>query len=653
VSNRAHVTLGGHAWVAAMGTAILLASAVGPAGCGGSPKKTPRARMPEIKAIRDTPSVLRNTIGAQSTLRGMEPVLVSGYGLVVGLNGTGSRDVPGPVRAVMEREMLALGVGREVGAFGHLTPNELLDDPNTAVVIVSAVVPIGAPAGTMFDIQVDTLPGTSATSLEGGVLYTTNLYRGLIRPAAPATTALASARGPVFINPFASPDRPSSVVRLTQGRVLNGGVVIEPQPVFISLDAPSHTRARAIAEAINSRFPRQPGEENVARGRNEELVEITIPSRYRDNPDEFIELVRYLRTEIAYPEQAANEYVRALKEQPELSEALAWALQALGPIAIPAVRGMYEYPESRPRLAAITAGAKLGDMLAGQYLEELALVGPPGLRPSALALLADLGTDPKINLFLRDLLSDPDIGVRVAAYEALDKRGDPCIERRVVPDKFVVDVVPAAEPMVYVTMQKTPRIVIFGSSLEVRRPVFIEAWNGRLMLSATEPTQRVRVYYRDPRSDQASTGEVRPELVELVEYMAHKTTPEEPAPGLDFSYSEVVGALSIILDKGGAIATFVPETDRLALALLRSRQTEMGEDRPEISDDGPQPEATYDQGTVDWPSLMATPEPEDRPEAEPGPAAPAPAQPTKRTYVVPLAPQPAKPDAKGAGRDYR
>lgn len=608
--------------------------------------------MPEIKAIRDTPSVLRNTIGAQSSLRGMEPVLVSGYGLVVGLNGTGSRDVPGPVRAVMEREMLALGVGREVGPFGGMTPNELLDDPNTAVVIVSAVIPVGAPEGTMFDVQVDTLPGTSATSLEGGVLYTTNLYRGLVRPAAPATTALAAARGPVFINPFASPDRPSSIVRPTQGRVLNGGVVIEPQPVFISLDAPSHTRSRAIAEAINSRFPRRPAEAPVARGRNEELVELTIPAEYRDDPNEFIELVRYLRTEIAYPEQAAMEYVRALKEQPELSEPLAWALQALGPIAIPAVRGMYEYPESRPRLAAITAGAKLGDMLTRPHLEDLAVTGPPGLRPSAVALLAELDADPKINLFLRDLLSDPDIGVRVAAYESLDKRGDPCIERRVIPDKFVIDVVPAAEPMVYVTMQKTPRIVVFGASLEVRRPVYIEAWNGRLMLSANDPTQRVRVYYRDPRSDLASTGEVRPELVELVEYFAHKTTPEEPAPGLDFSYSEVVGALSVILDKGGAGASFVPETDRLALALLRSRQTEMGEDRPEISDEGPQPEATYEQGRIDWPSSMAASEPDERPEADTGPPEPA-APPAKRSYVVPLTPQAPKSGSKGGGRDDR
>jgi hypothetical protein len=385
----------------------------------------------------------------------------------------------------------------------------------------------------------------------------------------------------------------------------------------------------------------------VARGRNEELVEISIPSEFRDNPDEFIELVRHLRTEIAYPEQAAVEYVRALKEQPELSEALSWALQALGPVAIPSVRGMYEYPETRPRLAAITAGAKLGDMLVRPHLEDLALSGPPGLRPRAIALLTVLDPDPKINIFLRDLLSDPDIDVRVAAYEALDKRRDPCIDRRVIPDKFVVDVVPAAEPMVYVAMQKTPRIVIFGSDLEVRRPVYVEAWNGRLMLSASEPDQRVRVYHRDPRSDQSSTGEVRPSLVELVEYMAHKTTPEEPAPGLDFTYSEVVGALSVILGKGGASASFVPETDRLALALLRSRQTEMGEDRPEISADGPAPEATYQERSADWPSTMAATEPEERPEGEPGAEAPAPPQPAKRSYVVPLGPRPAQ---SGGGR---
>ncbi|HBS28211.1 MAG TPA: hypothetical protein DEB06_01890, partial [Phycisphaerales bacterium] len=627
---------------------VILALAV--AACDSTPKRTPRARTPDIKAVRDTPSVLRNTIMAQSSLRGMEPVLVSGYGLVVGLDGTGSRDVPGPVRAVMEREMLALGVGREVGPFARLTPNELLDDPNTAVVIVSAIIPIGAPAGTRFDVQIDTLPGTSTTSLEGGTLYTTNLYRGLVRPASPATTALASARGPLFINPFASPERGAlDSVRRTQGRVLDGGWVIEPQPVFISLDAPSHTRARAMAEAINSRFPQQSGRAPVARGRNEELVELTVPPEFRDDPDEFTSLIRYLRTEITFPEQAAVEYARALKEQPALSESLAWALQALGPIAIPAVRGLYEYPETRPRLAALTAGAKLGDLLVRPHLEDLALSGPPGLRPSAIALLAVLGEDPKINLFLRDLLNDPDVGVRVSAYEALDRRNDPSIERRTVPGKFTIDSVPSAEPMVYVTMQRAPKVVLFGSPLTLRRPVYVEAWNGRLMLTADSPEQpRVKVYYKDPRSEQGSSGEVRPELVELVEYMAHKTTPEEPAPGLDFSYSEVVGALAALLAKGGAAAAFVPETDRLALALLRSRQTEMGEDRPEVSDEGPAPDAAYQEKSADWPGSAPAPSAatasageDDRPEG-PAPSTatgPAAAPTTKRKYVVPLQPQ--------------
>ncbi|MCC6581796.1 MAG: hypothetical protein IT440_15295, partial [Phycisphaeraceae bacterium] len=40
------------------------------------------------------PAYLQGTVGSMTKLRGYEPLLVSGYGLVVDLQGTGSADVP-------------------------------------------------------------------------------------------------------------------------------------------------------------------------------------------------------------------------------------------------------------------------------------------------------------------------------------------------------------------------------------------------------------------------------------------------------------------------------------------------------------------------------------------------------------------------------
>jgi flagellar basal body P-ring protein FlgI len=616
------------------------------AGCESDGQSSKRARKPDIRVVRDVPSVLRSTIGAQASVRGLEPTLVSGYGLIVGLNGTGSGDVPGPVRAVMEREMTRLGVGREVGAFQGMTPDELLNSRDTAVVIVSAVVPIGAPVGTRFDVQVETLPGSATTSLEGGRLYTTDLFPGIIRPAAPATVPIAKASGQVFINPFADPGAIGrDSVRRNVGRVLNGGVVSQPRSVMLMLDAPSHSRARAITEAINSRFPRDRGEPPTAKGINEEIIEINIPAEFRDDPADFIELLTYTRVDQAFPQEAALLYTRALKELPEYSEALSRCLEALGPAALPHLRGMYDYAEVRPRMAAVLAGARLGDLTVAPQLEELATTGPLGLRPKAIALLGRLGQDPKINLFLRDLLNDQNLDVRIAAYEALERRRDPWIERRTIGDKFVVDTIPSVEPMIYVAMQRMPKIVLFGNALEVRRPVFASAWDGRLMLSNEMSAGNIRVYYRDLRTSQGVTGETPPPVLDLVEYLAHTTTPEEPAPGLDLTYSEVVGALSQIVKAGAIGASFVPETDRLALDLLRTRQTQMGEERPELIPAGVSQTAPFEGPVQEAETEFEQTSPESAasfdgapPADPPGDAPPKP----KRRYVIPLGPTPAQ-----------
>lgn len=609
--------------------------------CAARPRKRPRA--PDTVVIRDTPAVLRDTVLAQASMQGIEPILVSGYGLVVGLNNTGGGDAPGPVRAAMEREMLIMGVGKEIGPFRGLSPDDILNDKRTAVVIVSAAIPPGAPKGLNFDVRVDALPGSATTSLEGGRLYTTRLFRGLVRPSMPATQPIALAKGEVFINPFADPAKQGaeSVYR-TAGRVLGGGVLTNPSAVLLTTDAPSHDRVVAIADAINSRFPRGRGEEAAARGRNEETVEINVPASYRENAGDFFNLVRHLRVDRLFPEEAAKRYIAALREQPEISESLAWCLEALGPVAIPHARTMYDYPEVRPRMAAITAGARLGDLASRVPLQEIVLTGPPGLRVGAITLLAGLPTDPKVNEFIRDLLNSPDLEVRIAAYEGLVRRRDPWIERRRAGDKFILDLVPSAEPMVFATLQKEPRIAVFGDGLKVRRPVFATAWDNRLLVSAQSESAPLRVFYRDYRGPQLIQGEIPPGMAEFIQYLAHQTTPEEPAPGLNLTYSEVVGALATMLSQGLAAAPFVPQTDALELQMIRLRESEHGQERPEFDHD----ELKKAEAKPPEPPQAGAVAAAGSDDADAPPAAP----PAKRSYVVPLSPKTTgRPAGKGDG----
>lgn len=586
--------------------------------------------------VRDVPDILRGIIGSETTLRGGDSQIVSGIGIVVGLNGTGSGDVPDSVRIWLEREMTLRGVGQETFGFGAVSPDQLINDPNTAVVEVYASISPGAPMGSRFDVLVRALAGTSTTSLEGGTLWTTDL-----RPGAPdvsGTTALtlAQASGPVYINPFIDPatSDESGIDRRT-GRILHGGVMTQPLELMLVLDNPSHLRARAITSAINTKFPRGPMDRNdIARGRDDEAVILTVPYAWKERSQEFIQLLRHTRIDTTYPEVWASRYIQTLKEQPALSLALGWSLQATGPQAIPELRKMYDYAEPIPRLTALRAGARLGDPLTAPHLKDLARSGPPHMRGDAMTLLAELPSDPGVNAALRELLDAEDPTNRIAAYEALVTRRDPAIQRRPIEGKFNLDLVASTQPMIYVAQSGEPRVAVFGSELKIERPLLVFAWSDRLILASDSPTDPVRLMYKNYRTQAVTRTTVDDRVGRFIEYLGRTDTPETPGAGIGLTYSEVVGALYELTEKQRAIpATFYGEQDRLQAELLAAAQSAIGSPRPELSE-GAVPVAPIDPDPTPEP-VAVEPKTEETPKAD----APKPARPS---YVVPIAPPPGK-----------
>lgn len=563
--------------------AALCVTSIALGACDFTKRARMRGRQPDA-VVRDVPSVLRNTIGAQATIRGLEPILVSGYGIVVNLNGTGSADVPAAIRAQLEREMSLRGIGQEQMGMGWTSPTAMLNDPNTAVVLVQASVPPGAGEGTRFDVIVEALPGTATTSLEGGLLYSTDLRMGVQLPGGPAQPPVASARGDIFINPFADPakDGEDSIIR-TSGRILSGGVVMERRDLTLVLDSPSHARARSIVNAINTSFPRGDRDrEQTARGASEELIQLAVPGRYANDPEEFLQLLLHTRVDQLFGKDWAVRYANALRSEPAIAEDLSWCLQAIGEAALPALRELYDYPELIPRHAAIRAGARLGDPLVTPYLKQMALSGPESTRTMAIDLLGDMPVDPEVNLALRELLSAPALDVRVAAFEALSRRFEPSMDSRGVDGKFRLDEINAKEKMIYISQQAEPRIVLIGDDIEIERPTFVAGWDDRLMLNSESPTDPLRVYYRDFRSGAVITSIVPTDLDRFIEFLAHEPTPEDPSPGLGLSYSEVVGALHELWKADAFAAAFVAEQDKAAAELVRAlTPIDVGE-RPEF-----------------------------------------------------------------------
>jgi len=538
-----------------------------------------RARAGDDIVVRDIEPIFNGLIGAETTIRGIAPRLVSGIGLVVGLNGTGSADVPASVRARLEDQMTRYGVGTARGGrLADVSPSELINSPNTAVVLVQAVIRPGQPEGSTFDVRVSAWPNSSTTSLEGGRLYTTELRRGIPDPNAPDTPALAEARGDVYLNPFSQGD---GLAPLTVGRVIAGGDIIETQPLVLTLDNPSHARARQIVDAINSRFPRA-DRLPTAIGLDDESLELNVPPGFASDIDLFIQLVRFTRVNRAALSEWARRYADEMVERPELAEDLSWALRGIGPAAIPVLRPLYDHPDIGPRVAAIRAGAFLQDPTVRPHIERLATDGPVALRAAAIGLFRFLRTDPRVSTFLRARLDDEDPNIRVAAYEALRDLNDPLVVRAVGTPDFDIHLVPSNNPTLYVTQQNAPIVVIFGRGLDIERPAFAEVWDGRLLLNADRNDRKVDLMYRDPLTRRVARASIDPSLVELVRTLAYDPKPGDIEPGLGLNYSQTVRVLAAVVDNGAVDAAFFPEADRLRLALLRAR--DLGSTpRPELA----------------------------------------------------------------------
>ena len=615
--------------------AVVALSAVLP-GCLNKKAERPRAQRVNV-ATRDVPSALRGVIGSQATIVGQQPVRISGIGFVIGLNGTGGGTLNDQVAFHMEREMGIRGVGNgtfDGTPFAGLSPRQLLQHKDTAVVIVYALVPPGAPDGSRFDVFVTAL---NATSLEGGRLYTTDLRLGeAVAFGGPQRNKLGEANGNIYINPFAEPGEVDSVVSRTVGRILNGGVVTKSDRIRVLLDNPSHSRARQIVSAINSRFPQRSGDRNaIAIGRDERTIEVEVPREYLDRSSEFVQLLAHVQINQAAPQVYARQYVNALRREPYLADSLGWALNALGEPALPFIREMYNDSELVPRLVALRTGARLGDDRAAGPLKELAVSGPESVRTDAIELLGRIDGGPTVDETLKELLAVRSLPVRIAAYEALVQRAErsryvslveyekfrdapvglrasaeelrrvselnlpagsiQAVSRVPMYGKFLLDRVPVGDPMIYVTQQGAPRIVLFGEELSVETPSFASAWSDRLMVLAEPGDERPRVYYRAVpgkavRIDavtyrKAYQGEIEGSVTDLIDFLARQWTPDQQIVGLGLTFSEVVGALHELYKAGSLTASFATERDRLIADLLASADGEEIEVRPETPGD--------------------------------------------------------------------
>ena len=155
-----------------------------------------------------------------------DPLAVPGW-LVVGLDRTGSDEVPAFLRQWLINEMKKRGLGSAKLGTEQMTPERVLADERTAVVEIAGFIPPGAVEGTRFDVVVTSVD-TQTTSLAGGTLWSADLAAGGATAPNRFLFKQAEAAGATFVNPFdqSSPDE-EKLEYARSALIAGGGKVTE------------------------------------------------------------------------------------------------------------------------------------------------------------------------------------------------------------------------------------------------------------------------------------------------------------------------------------------------------------------------------------------------------------------------------------------
>lgn len=586
----------------------------------GGCKKVEQATSPVPPPTYTGPAFLHGTVGSMTRLRGSGPQLVSGYGLVVNLQGTGSAEVPAFLRQWLINEMRKRGVGSAALGTGQMTPERMLASLDTAVVQVQGLIPPGATKGTRFDVLVTSLPQTQTTSLLGGRLWTVDLVQGAGDRSLQYRHKLGQASGPLYINPFdeSTPqERKLQIQR--QAVVLSGGVATTSRQLELLLNQPSWQRSRLIADRINERFPKAPYDKwDTASAVNDVYITLNIPERYSTNPETLLELIGHLFTQRApgFEQTKAQQLADLLLAQPRYGPDVLLAWVAMGKIVLPVIRPLYNHADPQITLTALEAGARMEDEATVEHLSRLAQQGDVQSRRRVARMLVNLPSSIRGSNLLQGLLDDHDQSVRVAAYESLVTVNDPSIHRMAIdgPDaerfKFVLDLVPARRPLVYIAHQRLPRLVIFNPTLGFRTPFLATLWGNRLMVRGAG--ESIAVFSQKPGQVDGRTAEIPATAAEFIYLLAHKPTMSQPAEGLDLTYSEVASAVYQLCQQGTIPSDTHLQINPIAQAIADAQQA---------ATDEPRPETDKDQGVYEPVGGSAQSRPEDWDALGPGDSA--------------------------------
>jgi len=506
-------------------------------GCGGPVQKVGTIQIPETKIDLGT------TIGSLAEVFSLEPVAVEGYGLVGGLEQTGSAECPPEVRAYLQQYILKQLSRADVNI------ERLISSRDTAVVRVYAMMPTAGARNEYFDAGVSALEGTQTTSLEGGWLYGTELK---MRGGFGITVkVLATAEGPVYIDTI----EPVPTNKRA-GYVLAGGTVLDEYNVRLALRRPDYKIASLIRNRLNERFG-----EGTAKALSPSLIELSVPAKYTKQKNRFISIVKstYLTETAQATKDRINTFIRELaaSEKKEQSEI---ALESIGNKSFSKLSALLNSSNEEVRLRAARCMLNLGSDKGLNSLREIAMDKGSLYRLEALEAIATGASRNDAAAISRTLLRDNDFDIILAAYETLRKLDDIAIIQSLIGRNFYLEQIAQTEhKVIFVSRSGQPRIVLFGAPIYCRDNIFVESGDGNITINAPAGEESVSIIRKHPKRPNIvvqlqSSFELSDIIRTLCEEPLKKTDDEQR--GLNVSYNEAIVLLKQMCDKGALRAEF-------------------------------------------------------------------------------------------------
>lgn len=220
------------------------------------------------------------------TIKGERGNQLYGYGVVVGLNGTGddSEQSRRAVASVLRRMNITFDPGE-------------IDAANVASVFVTCELGPFDRTGQKIDVSVNTIG--SASSLQGGRLLMTSLIGA-------DGQVYATAQGAVILGGFGAAGQDATVTKghLTSGSIPDGATVereelaevVQNGEIALLLKNPDHTTAEEIVAAVNTVWP------NASHAADAGTVRVRIPPTVEKNKvNQFLNRIGHLTVEVDQP----------------------------------------------------------------------------------------------------------------------------------------------------------------------------------------------------------------------------------------------------------------------------------------------------------------------------------------------------------------